>query len=496
MVVVASERTKGRKLSLFTKLAFAIGNVEEGLVLMIISITTLYYNQVLGLSLTACGTVFLIGTLIDAFSDPLVGAFSDGFRSRWGRRHPLMLMAALPMGLFFYLTYQPPENLSETQLFYWFLMAYVGMNLSKSFYMIPHASLGAELTNDYDERTSLFSFNWMFYYMGMAVLGWIAYNLIFPSTENYENGLLDPDRYRVLAISGGILMSSVVVICTLATANQIPYLHYASEQPKKDLTALVRDTYRDLWVLCHNRSFVSICVTWFVMSASGGILAMSQNFTFIYAFELTTEQVGYREVLRLPGALLVIFTSVWIVKKLDRKVAMIALTLFTVVMLAMPHTFRLLGWLPENGTTAVVAFFIVTWTISFFTFPIIPSIIDSQLGDVADEHELNTGNRSEGLIYSVRYFTYKSTRGIGGFLGGVALTLIAFPDNASVETLDASVVDGLLWLTGPLYVLFVCLGLFFALFYNIDRKRHGEIMQGLEKRRKMQSAQEVESQQL
>ena len=72
--------------------------------------TMIFYNQVLGVSAALCGTAFLIASLIDGFSDPIVGAFSDSVNTRWGRRHPFMFAAALPMGIFFYLLYQPPRG--------------------------------------------------------------------------------------------------------------------------------------------------------------------------------------------------------------------------------------------------------------------------------------------------------------------------------------------------------------------------------------------------
>ena len=111
------------------------------------SITTmLFYNQVLGVSAALCGTAFFIASVVDGISDPLVGGLSDSVQTRWGRRHPFMLGAAFPLGLCFYLMYQPPDGLSEQGLFWWFTLTMVGMRIAKTFYAVPHAALGAELT--------------------------------------------------------------------------------------------------------------------------------------------------------------------------------------------------------------------------------------------------------------------------------------------------------------------------------------------------------------
>ena len=85
-------------------------------------------------------------------------------------------------------------------------------------------------------------------------------------------------------------------------------------------------------------------------------------------------------------------------------------------------------------------------------FPVSAIIIDSQLADVADEHELRTGERSEGVIFSVRSFGIKATQGVGGFLAGFGLEFIGFPENAEVGDLAGETITGLLFLNGPAYL--------------------------------------------
>ena len=71
----------------------------------------------------------------------------------------------------------------------------------------------------------------------------------------------------------------------------------------------------------------------------------------------------------------------------------------------------------------------------------------------------------------------------GGLFAGFGLAIIGFPDRADVATLDPGVVDGLLFMIGPLYWIIVGGGLGLAFLYNIDRERHDEILRGLEARR-------------
>ena len=121
--------------------------------------------------------------------------------------------------------------------------------------------------------------------------------------------------------------------------------------------------------------------------------------------------------------------------------------------------------------------------LGFLTLPVVPIVIDSQLTDVADEHEFRTGRRSEGVVFSIRTFAIKATSGIGGLIGGFGLDWIGFPEDASKETLTPEVLDGLLFMTGPLYWIIVAAGMVFMALYNIDKKRHDEMMATLEERR-------------
>ena len=120
-----------RKISLRTKLGFSCGALDEAMIAAAAITTMIFYNQVLGVSAALCGTAFLIASLIDGFSDPIVGAFSDSVNTD-GADVTLHVCAALPMGIFFYLLYQPPGGLEEYQLFLWFTFMLVGLRLGKT----------------------------------------------------------------------------------------------------------------------------------------------------------------------------------------------------------------------------------------------------------------------------------------------------------------------------------------------------------------------------
>jgi Na+/melibiose symporter-like transporter len=483
--VTTTTAQRKRKLPLRTKLAYASGGLEEAMITAASVATMVFYNQVLGVSAALCGTAFLVASIVDAVSDPLAGAWSDRVSTRWGRRHPFMLLAAAPTGACFYLLYQPPRGLTEQQLFLWFTATLVGLRLAKTFYLVPHSALGAELTDDYDERTSIFAWDWLVRSLGAALLGFLLLTVVFP-TAGAENGLLRQDRYLHLAVLGGVLCGGVLLFCTLATADQIPLLHRtaaADARTRSSWRDFGRQSLLDLWVLIRNPSYIAVTASWLILSICSGLLAVISTFAFIYAFELTTEQIAIRPIIALPGAFLAVWLSGWLVRRLDKKYTVISTILFGAVMIGLPYCLRLVGWFPANDSPWLLVAFFACWTPGFLCLPLVPIVIDSQLADIADEHELRTGRRSEGIIFSVRTLAIKMTSGLGGLIGGFGLELIDFPANATVGAVAPAAIRGLLWMMGPIYVLIVLVGIGLAFLYRLDRASHAEILCELERRR-------------
>src|SRR5687768_6116907 len=102
------------RLGFPTKLAYAVGATATNLKLRALStFLVIFYNQVVGLPPQLVGSILAAALLFDAVLDPILGQISDNLRSRWGRRHPFMLAAALPYALCFFLLWNPPMGWSD-----------------------------------------------------------------------------------------------------------------------------------------------------------------------------------------------------------------------------------------------------------------------------------------------------------------------------------------------------------------------------------------------
>ena len=106
----------------------------------------------------------------------------------------------------------------------------------------------------------------------------------------------------------------------------------------------------------------------------------------------------------------------------------------------------------------------------------------SALADIADEQELMTGRRQEGIFYAARSFFAKASSGLGHLLAGIAIDVIAFPVGAKPGTVDPATIFQLGLIDGPIAIIPGVIAIVFYLRYNLSRKRHAEIQATLQER--------------
>ena len=167
-------------------------------------------------------------------------------------------------------------------------------------------------------------------------------------------------------------------------------------------------------------------------------------------------------------------------KRMEKKSIIIISTVIMSLMIALPHNLRLLDLFPANDSTFILVGLFVPLFLGYMLFPVSAIVLDSQLADIADQHELKTGYRSEGVIFSARSFGIKSTTGIGGFIAGFGLEHIGFPENAEVGALMQETITGLLVLNGPVYMCIYLVAAGCMAFYQLDRNSHNQILKELE----------------
>jgi GPH family glycoside/pentoside/hexuronide:cation symporter len=166
-------------LSLHTKFAYGVGNLAERLKNTgVDTFLCFYFTQVMGLSGTLAGVAILIALVFDAITDPLIGSLSDNWKGRGGRRHSFMYAAALPLAIAYFILFNPPASSGQMDLFIWLTVGAIAVRAAMTLYQVPYLALGAELSNDYHERTSIVSWRTVLGFTLSAGCSLLAY-LVF-----------------------------------------------------------------------------------------------------------------------------------------------------------------------------------------------------------------------------------------------------------------------------------------------------------------------------
>ncbi|MEM7003096.1 MAG: MFS transporter, partial [Pseudomonadota bacterium] len=148
-----------------------------------------------------------------------------------------------------------------------------------------------------------------------------------------------------------------------------------------------------------------------------------------------------------------------------------------------PVAGRFLGMMPDNEHAALLPLLIFFSGAGYCTLAVLNISVMSMLADIADQHELKSGNRREGMFYSARTFFSKATTALGALVGGIAIDIIEFPAGAEPGTVPQTMLTQLGLLDGPIAVIPGIIAIYFYSRYTITRREHAEIRSALDARR-------------
>ena len=469
---VLSSAFPGR-VPMWLKLVWGVGSAAETVIgVAFNAFNFFFYTNIVGISGTQAGLAITIALFFDAITDPLVGAWSDRLRSKWGRRHPLMFAAPIPVMLCLFFIYSPPEDTSNFGLFLWLTVLTVIMRSSMTLYHVPHLAIGAELSADYTERTRVMSINTLLGAVGGFGFAYIAYSYFFATTPEYENGMLNRDAYSTLAISAALSGGVVMLFSTIFT---MPIIQKLPGVPKELPRFSFRTFIEDCKEAITNRNYLVLLLGYLLLSATLGTRDTIGLHMNTYYWELVPAQIRYFVLFGLVASVFAALITARLHQKFEKKPVLIAGVIALLVCATTPVILRSLNWFPENHTNelimALMGFYLLTTT--FGLILLITAM--SALADIADEQELATGKRQEGIFYAARSFFAKASSGLGHLLAGIAIDVIDFPVNAEPGTIAEDTIFYLGIIDGPIAVIPGIIAVAFYVQYNLTRKRHSEI---------------------
>lgn len=468
-------------MNLATKLSYGVGQLSDGVKQAAFStFLFFYYNQVLGLSGSLAGMAALLALMVDAITDPMIGQFSDRFRSRWGRRHPFMLAGAIPFGLAIAVLFSPPDGLSQMALFGWMLGGAISVRLMLTMFFVPHLSLGAELATDYHGRTSLIGYRVFFTYAGILITSVIGFAVFFPPTAAFSNGMLNKASYPAFGVFCAVMGTSAMLICVFGTRSAIPWLSQPVPQAgQKSALWAFMDVFRTLRLDSFRVLFIAVLI----FNTLAGTVQTLLIYVATYVFDFQPEQLAGLAASVVIGIIFASVVAQSLSQRFDKKNALTICVITAGLFAFSPQVLYFAGLLETMSVTTKFAFVFTVNGISQVFFIAYIILLDSMLSDVIDEHELNTSKREEGLFFAARSFATKASYGLGSFFAGIGLDIIHFPQSASPETIPADAVLSLAILSGPVMFVLFCATVLVSHRYPLTAARHREIVRMIKDRK-------------
>ena len=473
--------TNDRIVPFTSKFAFGIGQFAEGLKNTGFSLFILfYYNQVLGLPGTLAGAALFIALMFDAVTDPLAGSLSDNWVSRLGRRHPFMYASAVPLAIAFFGLFSPPEGLGEWGLFAWLTAFAVLTRAAMTLYHVPHLALGAEMTENYSERTKIVAYRQFFGTAGGAAASVIGLGYFF---SDAEGGRLAVENYSPYALTLAVLMVVTIWWSAWGTQKEVPHLSAPPERPRRNPLAQMLLDGKEAF---RNHSFRWLFFGVLIVFIMAGVNSALDLYMLQYFWELTGQQMLILQIASVTGLMLGVFFTAPLHRVAGKLFGVLLGTGAWAVLQVIPVVFRLLEWFPANGSSELV------WTLLIIKF--IQGLLlqqafisfGSMMADIADEHEYESGDRQEGIFFGAIAFSSKATSGFGNFIGGIGLDVINWPRGTEIQTaadIPAETLVSLGLLYGPFVAMFAVVSLWCYSHYKLTRDRHEEILAELGERR-------------
>ncbi|PKL74406.1 MAG: hypothetical protein CVV27_20675 [Candidatus Melainabacteria bacterium HGW-Melainabacteria-1] len=163
-----------QKMKARTKWLYGLGDIGNATVNSAIQFFLMKFYTDAALILPAlAGNALLIGKIWDAVNDPLFGWLTDSTKSKLGKRRVYMLFGAIPLGISIALLWFVPAGMSQVLTFVWIAGTFILFDTLWTMTNVPYYALTSELTDDYDERSSLTVYRMVlavpFYLVGAAL---------------------------------------------------------------------------------------------------------------------------------------------------------------------------------------------------------------------------------------------------------------------------------------------------------------------------------------
>ena len=473
-VVPAMTQPDARQgLGLRTKTLYGIGEISNAIKQYAFGLLLLFfYTSVLGLPGTLVGIATSISLVWDALIDPIIGHLSDRAHFRFGRRHTFMLFGTVSMGILFFMIFSPPRGLATGALFAWLIGFNILLRTSNSIFMVPYHALGAELSQDYNERTSITGIRAALSLLGTLVVAGLTFVVFFPNTTPGVDPKFNPAGYTSMGATLGVAITLLGIVAVVGTLSQRPRLPKSDPASQEDKTGF----FTGLLLALKNRSFLILVVStsiFFLASVVNATLAV--HYLTYYAVITDSRALSLFQLSFYIGALPGAFVWIRVSRRAEKQRLYIVNTL--ILAFIMSAAYWLVGPGHLMGTGNAIPLIIGNTLGGFFASAlwVIPA---SMVADVTDEDELRTGKKRAGTFFGINSFFLQEATSIALLVTGVLIDHFAGLVPGQVEQ-SAQTAHRLGMLFSLLPTALYVIAALLMLGYSLSRRRVQEIQRQL-----------------
>ena len=462
-----------KNIPLIDKIGYGAGNLTFGVVIQIISTYMVFYSTViLNLSGSIIGLVIGISVIWDAISDPVMGHLSDHTQSeKFGRRHLYILVGAVSIAFFNFFLWDIPSawpGIWKTVLIITLLML---VKTCTTIFSVPHTALGAELTDDYNERSSIQGIRTIFFILGLFSANVMGMFLFFRPTPEYPQGQMNPAAYRDIGITASVIALLFGLICYFSTKKYIPVLNEKAgpentKGGKKQLLSSISSALA-------NADYRYVVFGYMFTNIASALIGSVGMHVFTYTFRFGN--CGIALIFGVLFGVSILSQPIWvkISTRIDKKPtvllglssSMVAALYFVILVVL------------RSSVAGQPIWFLPFSILSGFGMGGLFALPLSMVADTIDVEELASGERKEGLYYGCLTLCYKLSQSVAIFILGIFLDLVKFDSSLAVQPSGTVFALGMILAVGC--ILSILTAILFYAKYSLNRNKIADVQKRL-----------------
>lgn len=471
------------KLSIKEKLGYSLGDTASHFVWDLVNFWLIfYYTDVLHISAGWASAIAILGSIMDAVMDPIVGIWADRTNTRWGKFRPFLLFGCVPFALFAFLAFFGP-SLQGNALIAYILPMFVGLRIVYAVVNIPYSSLGAVMTDDSIERAGLNSYRFVAANIGQLIVSGFALYIVYylgSQATGMDYAIMADDAARKAFDNTALVDETYIIgfrylVGIFSCVGIILFLiSFATTQervspPKRQET----DMKHDFKYLFKNRPWVVLMLIGIVSFIMFAIQNISAGYYFKYYLDAESKSQIFN-ILGTVALIIAIPMTKPLVKKFGAKqlyiVCSILSGLFFCLLFFAGKNFVLINIFNCLGKIAYAPAISLLWTM---------------LADTADYGEWKFNRRTTGLCLSAAVFAQKIGWSIGAAIFGAIMSYIHFDGSLAITITQSNteIMNTIHWMFGIVPGVLYASCALLLLFYNLDSKTMDQMKKELELRR-------------